>query len=190
MPRVAAMILYHYTNPENALLIPVVWLTKEESNLATEANAKAYAEIGCNDLVAVGKPQYGGPVRCVVKVERSKHVMRYVEFLQTTNVVLTNTDTGDLTGRDVLRKYKELSDVAALSSWWICTRAIPASRVCVPLTRAQAIEACQWHVETHPDAGGRDRFKQQRDSFAAAPDDTNFMLHDRMITGHRPETAA
>jgi hypothetical protein len=204
------MILYHYTNPCNALMIglgaglkphckednqrltmglPVVWLTKEESNLATEADAKHYAamgpKLGRDDLIGIGEPMYvyGGPVRCQVEIERSKHVMRYAEFLRTTKLVEFNHE-GDryLTGRDVLRLVEAGPRGApALTSWWICTRAIPASKIWVPLTRTQAIEACEWHINAHPEADGREQFKQQSDTFVAQPDDMILVLHNGEI---------
>jgi hypothetical protein len=195
----AAMNLFHYTVPENAFVIglggglkprckeenqwqtmglPVVWLTKEKSNLATEAEAQRYAAVR-DDLAKVGESRYGGPLRCQVEIARSKHVMRYGEFLRTTELVTLNPE-GDRyrTGRDVLRTVEaEPSGAHALASWWISTREIPASKIWVPLTCAQAIAACEWHIKTHPTADARERFKQQRDTFAAEPADMIFVLH-------------
>ena len=107
------MQLQHFTTPENALLIglggglrvnlpapeknkpeqalqtmgqPVVWLTKEESNIATAADVAHFKKAYGDDFEQkIGEPMYGGPVCCTVEVERNRHLMRWVEFLRTTN---------------------------------------------------------------------------------------------------------
>ncbi len=184
------MQLFHYTSVVNALLIamgeeglrprtvkygalgemqslgqPVVWLTKEESNLLTPEHAAHFDRIGV-EHDAIGEPLYGGPVRCVVNVERSRHVMRWTEFMRTTKI-----------GRDVLGAYD--FPPGSTLGWWVSLKPIPPNRIFIPLTREQAIEACEWQVEKHQTAGGREQFKQDRDTFAASEPDTLFVFHDR-----------
>jgi hypothetical protein len=196
------MQLNHFTTPENALLIglgnglephvtkadgaghgiqtmgvPVVWLTKEENNLATAEHLAHLQKLGVISKTKIGEPLYGGPVCCTVEVERTRHLMRWVEFLRTTRIEAIDQVTGErITGRDVLRSYDMMPHVDA--QWWISTRAIPANRVWVALTRAQGIEGCDWHIKTHPDAEGRERWAAQRDSFAALDAETLIVLHD------------
>jgi hypothetical protein len=193
------MQLYHYTNAPNALLIglgrglsarlgehnnsdggqtmgvPVVWLTREQSNCATAEHVAYLAEHGIAHKL--GEPMYGGPVRCIVEIERSKHVMRYGEFLQTTKIVGINPQTGErVTGRDLARGYAKLP--GALTHWWISTRDIPVSKICVPLTRAQGIEACEWQVTHEDDPEARASWQRQRDAFAEQPDNARFLFNN------------
>ena len=191
------MQLFHYTTPVNALLIgmghkrdgneglsphtveygplgpmqtigqPVVWLTKEESNICTPEHAAHFERAGVADEhYKVGEPIYGGPVRCEVQIERSRHVMRWTEFMRTTKIEAVDEVTGKrITGRDVLDAYD--MPPSLIIGWWVSLKAIPLSRVLVPLTCEQAIEAWNRQIERHPTAEGREQYKQQRDSFAA-----------------------
>jgi hypothetical protein len=188
--------LYHYTIPENALLIalggglkpglglkggqnayqtlgmPVVWLTKEQTNIAT---ADDVALMKCGE---VGGPRYGGEVRCEVHIERSKHLQRYLDFLKTTDRKAIDPATGEISfdGTTVLTSFPRHS---SFRSWWIYDREIPRSKIMVPLTREQAIAGCQWHVETSPDAEGvKERWQSQLDEFARAPTGTVFLFND------------
>jgi hypothetical protein len=205
------MILNHFTTPENALLIglggglrvhlpapeknkleqalqtmgqPVVWLTKQESNIATAADVAHFNKEYGDDHhdQKIGAPMFGGPVCCTVEVERTRHVMRWVEFLRTTPYVAAEESGAmpNITGRDMLRIFEKAHGEGwpQFRQWWISLKPIPAVRVWVPMTRAQGIEACDWHVKTHPDAEARERFQQQRDHFAALDDGTLILLHD------------
>jgi hypothetical protein len=136
------MKLYHFTTPENLLLIhlyglkpsihqqrtdpgamdwqtmgqPVVWLTKQESNRATQAHVDHFKPLNleCN----VGDPIFGGPVRLAVDVERhNKRLVKYTTFLE--NTTLVHPETGDLQniGRDVLRISR--ATPGCVDRWWI-----------------------------------------------------------------------
>jgi hypothetical protein len=48
---------------------PVVWLTQQQTNLATPADVEHYARLGVLETV-VGAPLFGGPERATVHVER------------------------------------------------------------------------------------------------------------------------
>lgn len=59
-----------------------------------------------------------------------------------------------------------------------CTRQIPATKIWVPLTRAQAFEACEWHIERCSDATDkRETWTGIRDTFGAEPNGMAFALH-------------
>jgi len=203
------MRLQHFTTPENAILIafagltphihkagtddeawtrmqtmgvPVVWLTKEESNIATVEYVEHWLKRGVKSDINIGEPSYGGPVGCTTEVKRTRPLMGGSEFLRTTKIEGINPDDPNVrvTGRDVLHAYETSSGCwpAAFNQWWVSTRAIPASRVWVPLTRAQGIEGCERHMTTHIDPEARERFAQQRNRFAALDAKTLIVLHD------------
>ena len=193
------MRLYHFAMPGSALLlglgrplkpgfskdgnqwqtmgVPVVWLTKEESNLATADDMKLAAAFDPPIELELGEPRYGGPVRCIVEIERSKHIMRYAEFLRTTTIVAVTAEGEEQTGRQLLQRMEPISNPGVFTSWWICKREIPASRIWVPMTRAQAIEGCDWHAK-HSAPEGREQWTKQRHEFAAQSDDSLFMIHN------------
>jgi hypothetical protein len=220
---VAGMKLYHYTIPENALLIglgnglkaslgkpsapterewqtmgvPVVWLTKGD-NRAMAADVEWCKVNAENPADAkIGFPMFGGPIRCVVEIERSRYVIRYEEFMRTLDRAAIDPATGELnyTGADVLRGLAENgppSYKGMILQWWICTRDIPASKIAILLTRAQAIEGCEHHMTTHKDPEARERWTQQRETFAEAPEDAIFSLENgtcRMLRIRDPKAA-
>lgn len=190
------MRLYHYTTIPNALLIgvghdggglttgghddgtetgskaeyvffkgvqtmgqPVVWLTKEENGLSTDD---------------------GRPVRCIVEVERSRHLMRWAEFLRTTKIEMVAPDGKRITGRDLLRTASENPAMtpAVMTGWWVSLKPIKARDVIVSMTPAQAVAGCDWQIEKHPTAEGRAEFKTLRDRFAAEAPDALILFHE------------
>ena len=91
------MKLYHFTTTENLWLIslrglepyasdnnvfmtmgePVVWLTRQETNVMTAEHA-GHPDF---DDMKIGEPMFGGPVRLTVNIERhNKRLQRYPDF--------------------------------------------------------------------------------------------------------------
>jgi hypothetical protein len=126
------MKLYHFTIRENLFLIhlrglepgihqqrtdpggmhwqtmgqPVVWLTTQESNRATQANVDHFKSHHLE--YNAGDTMFGGPVRLAVDVERhNKRLVKYTTFLESTRLVAIHPETRDplYTGRDVLRGH-------------------------------------------------------------------------------------
>lgn len=189
------MKLYHYTTSSNAILIvgigdkgigsglqphltehgtygpmqtmcqPVVWLTKAENNLATPEYIAHLSQFPGNEDLKVGEPMYGGPVQCIVNVERSRHVMRWTEFMHTTP-----------DGRDVFNNYD--MPPSFTTGWWISLKTIPLSRIIVPLTREQAVEGCEWQIKQADNASLKQRWTQKRDTFATTEPGTLFVFHN------------
>lgn len=210
------MNLYHFTVPENALLIGMgdglkldvlkidhaqrrqtmgqscVWLTQEESNAATAADIEQWTKAALVEpplpsarplTLKVGEPRYGGPVRCQVFIERhNKKLVRWLDFLRTTTLVETHPELPDyqVTGCELLEQIQRsawyMPEVAR--KWWVYFGEIPNRKIGVPLTRAQAIEGCDWHVEKARTAEAREQWKQQRETFASTPDDALFLFEN------------
>jgi hypothetical protein len=196
------MKLYHYTTAENAFLIavrglspgihankrtgdaigayqtmgqPVVWLTREESNLVTAEHVAHFQKLGDNLGLKIGDILFGGPVRCTVELGRhDKRLMRWTDFLQTTKIIGASPDNpGEwVTGRDVLRGLQGTVLPAQLTGWWIYTGDIPSSKIETGLTAATALPGCDFQIATHPNPEARERFKIMRDELAAADPDT------------------
>jgi hypothetical protein len=157
-----------------------VWLTREESNLATPKHVAHFQKLGFSLETKVGDCLYGGPVRCAVFLERhNKKLVRWAEFLRTTDIV---SDGQYKTGLDVLRAYEVQCYPEALAQWWIYLGTIPQHKIYIELTRSQGIEACNGEMERlqkRPEtAGAFEAFKKQRDVFAAADPNAIFLLHD------------
>lgn len=207
------MQLYHYTTVVNALLIgmsgeglkpsthdygafgagqtmgvPVVWLTKQESNICTPEWAARLGKYPGNENIKVGDPAFGGSVQCIVNVERSRHLIRWIEFMRTTKIVAECEGHPRITAREILACYD--MPPGFCEGWWISLKCIPANRVIVPMTPAQAMEACEWQIEKHPDAEARERFKRQRDDFAALDPNALLVFHNGECKVHSPKREA
>jgi hypothetical protein len=122
------MKLYHFTIPENLFRIhqrglepgfdpdgidwqtcgqPVVWLTTQESNRATQADVDHYKPL--DNEFNVGDTMFGGPVRLAVDVERhNKRLVKYTTFLE-----------NDLHGREVLKLSRATMPPGCVDRWWI-----------------------------------------------------------------------
>ena len=85
-----------------------------------------------------------------------------------TTPIVCQCDNATLTGSDVVNLY-DPGFIAMTHGWWIYTRDIAASKIQVPLTRAQIIQACDWQIDGHPDAEGREAFEKTREQFINAP---------------------
>jgi len=208
------MRLYHYTTASNALLIgmgkgnglepgltehgaitgfqtmgrPCVWLTKEETNAITPAFAAHYDRIGI-EHAGIGNPRFGGPVRCEIDVERSRHLMRWTEFLRTTKIVGVDEAGKQITGREVLAGCNLAMAAGAADGWWINFKPIPTSRIFIPLTREQAIEGCEWQLNT-AEGEALEQWTAQRDSFGAMPAGTIFGFQNGECRVYSMEKAA
>lgn len=138
------MKLYHFTVIENLFLIsmrglkprihragtsedaahmtmgqPVVWLTRQKSNLATDTDIARLRMQGVLDC-KVGDFMFGGDQRLTVNIERhNNQLMRYADFLRTTDIVVADPDNSETfwTGRDVLNSGT--LPQSALNDWWV-----------------------------------------------------------------------
>jgi hypothetical protein len=97
------MLFYHYTCPTNVMLIaeqgllpdasddngfmtdnmPVVWLTRQQTNITTAAQAAHYKKLGV-DMPGTkeGDETFGGAARLNVRLEPQKRLMKYSDFLR------------------------------------------------------------------------------------------------------------
>ena len=190
------MKLYHFTVIENLFLIsmrgleprihragtsedaacmtmgqPAVWLTRQKSNLATDTDIARLRMQGMLDF-KVGDFMFGGDQRLTVKIERhNKRLMRYADFLRTTDIAVAHPDNPETfrTGRDVLNSGT-LSQ-SALNDWWVYFGTIAPHKIELALTAALALPGIEHQIATHPDIDARARFKTLRDQVAMmAPD--------------------
>ena len=83
-----------HAGPTQTMGVPVVWLTTQQSNIATPEHIAHLSRFPGNEDLKVGEPMFGGPVQCVVNVERSRHVMRWTEFMRTTKATMHDGRTG------------------------------------------------------------------------------------------------
>jgi hypothetical protein len=178
----AHMQLYHYTEPSIYLHIayqgllphckglnapmtggePVVWLTKEASNLATAASIAEVANLFGGEPLKrkVGEPIYGGTARFTVHLDRAdRKLVRYADFLH---------ETGSAAILKLLSR-------AARTSWWIYRGTIPPHKI-EPIDVATMLACLDWHIETHPDMEVRAQFAAQREKIKDLPADTRIDL--------------
>jgi hypothetical protein len=152
----------------------------QESNAATAADAAHLAarftatEIKSRKLPRVGEPLFGGPVRCEVELERSRHLIRYEEFCKG----MANGEGRPFEFFETFIECAPPSYKDMAHRWWVYTRGIPARRVQVLLTRAQAMEGCEFWEKDADNEESRSAWKQQRESFAAEPDDSLFLFRN------------
>jgi hypothetical protein len=213
-----AMILYHYTIPENLFLIsqsglkphihregkeddahymtmgqPVVWLTRQESNLVTEADIAHYRArgLGESDLREVGDFMFGGPVRLSVNIERyNKRLIQFAKFLRTTDLVAIHRINSEkqVTGLDMLRVFENILTQDSLTQWWLYCGTIPPHKIEIELTAGGALPGIEYQIANHPDEEARTRFKMLRDKVAALPPDepVSFTETDDVGAGRDP----
>jgi len=174
------MQLFHYTHPSLYLHIayqgllphckelnapmtggtPVVWLTRETSNLTTAKDVEHYVKVFGSCDRKVGEPMYGDTARLTVSLERSdRKLIGYPDFLHQT-------------GSAAILKMLPL---AARTSWWIYLGAIPPHKI-EPIDVATMLACLDWHVETHPDPEARAQFAAQREQIKDLPADTRIDL--------------
>jgi hypothetical protein len=172
------MKLYHFTTQENALLValgglqpkvrndhvfqtfgtPVVWLTREESNLATAEHVAHFAKINRADLInTVGAPLYSSsnPVRCEVELSRhNKKLMRWIDFLRTTDLAAGDPLNGEIaaTGSDIVHIVQHSIAQTCREKWWIYMGDIPVRKMFVPLSAATALHGVDYQIEHNEDA--------------------------------------
>jgi hypothetical protein len=171
------MRLYHFTHPGTYLRIaaeglvpsvseddehmtrglPVVWLTRQESNVADVHHIAHMVKVrGCADRKP-GDLMFGGAARLTVNLSRhDKRLVRYADFLRNAGMLDFFSS----------RLFQE-----ALTSWWLYFGIIPPEKV-EPITAATMVHCLDWHISTHPDAEARGHFKVQRERLAAVGPDT------------------
>jgi hypothetical protein len=175
--RVRPMRLFHYTHPSRCLLIamhglspqcreenalmtgglPVVWLTKERSNVVSPEHVQQLAVLGV--VAKVGEPMYGGSARLEVHLDRSDKLLRYADFVQKTKCI----------------SPAKLFRTALTASWWVHLDVIPPHKI-EPIDAATYLECLDHHIETHPDLEARARFKAQREKIRNLPPDARITL--------------
>jgi hypothetical protein len=166
------MILYHFTQPANLFHIaldglepsaqpnqefmtgnvPVVWLTREESNVAKAEDIAHFQSMGHSEF-KVGGLLYGGKVRLAVELSRAdKRLFRYLDFCTKM-------------GADAA-KIRPLLTSKSANSWWVYTGMIAPHKIDMGVPRAVALECLDHHIATHPDVAVRAKFKLQREQVA------------------------
>ena len=150
------MKLYHFTTTQNLLLVswnglkpganaawqtgrPCVWLTRQESNVATAADVERCAGFGVE--WEIGAPVFGGPERVTVHLER--HDRKLVPY------------------RDVATAEARLMGPYARSSWWVYFGDIPPSKI-APITIAQAVASIDIQISVADDVEQRAHFVKIR----------------------------
>jgi hypothetical protein len=170
------MRLYHYTHPGTCLRIgtegllpgasedndlmtgglPVVWLTRQESNVADAGHIEHMVKVVGHADRKTGDPMFGGTARLTVNLSRhDRRLIRYADFLRRAGMDFVSTRLHE----------------GALTSWWVYLGIIPPEKV-EPVTAATAVLCLDWHIETHPDVEARGYFKTQRERLAACRPDT------------------
>lgn len=169
------MILYHFTqaanlfhvaldglephaSPNNGFMtgdVPVVWLTREESNLATADDVSHVLRVAGVQMKE-GDLLYGGNVRLAVQVERhDKRLIRYSDFCIKSGAA----------------KFQKSITPKSWAAWWLYLGLIPPRKIDLRISRDAAIECLDHHIETHPDFEARAKFKTQRQQVMALTKD-------------------
>jgi hypothetical protein len=145
--RIAAEGLLPHCKEDDALMtggVPVVWLTRETSNIATAAHIEHYVKLGVSEF-KVGELMYGGTARLEVQLERSnRKLMRYVDFVRKTKCI-----------------PKLMLSRTAQTSWWVYLGVIPPHKI-EPIDAATMLACLAWHIKTYPDLKARERLKAVR----------------------------
>jgi hypothetical protein len=167
------MILYHFTDPVNLLRIasgglepranpenkfmtgdvPVVWLTRQDSNIAT-ADDVTYFKVRDTE-VKEGAFLFGGKARLAVELQRhDRRLIRYLDFIKKS-------------GGNAAQVQDRISPRAA-AAWWIYAGPIPRHKIDLSVPQEIALECLDFHISTHPDIEVRARFKIFRDQITNA----------------------
>jgi hypothetical protein len=166
------MIFYHFTHPgtvlkiaaeglkpearpDNAFMtggVPVVWLTRQQSNIVTTADVAYMQKHDCLDRQE-GDLLFGGTARLTVELQPQKRLMRYRDFLKT-----TSSDFGTIL------------TPTALAQWYVYLGVIPPRRIDTSMPVAVALECFDHHIATHPDPQARERYRATRAQIAQVPD--------------------
>jgi hypothetical protein len=169
------MIFYHFTHPgtvlkivaeglkpearpDNACMtggVPVVWLTRQQSNIVTAADVAHMQKHDCLDRKD-GDLLFGGTARLTVELQPQKRLVRYRDFLK-------------MTGSDMAALGTILTPTA-LTQWYVYLGVIPPRRIDTSMPVAVARECFEHHIATHPDPQARERYKAVRAQIAQVPD--------------------
>ena len=170
------MILYHFTHPGTVLRIaaeglkpnddddaaylmsgglPVVWLTRQQSNVMTAADVAYMHRMEVGDRTE-GDLIFGGKARLTVRLEPQKRLVKYRDFLRDGGAPLV--DPARLTQ-------------TALTQWYVYLGVIPPRKIDFTMTVALVVECLDHHIETHPNKDARERFAEQRAQIATLPPD-------------------
>jgi hypothetical protein len=183
------MRLYHFTTPKRPFLIfacgllpyihreglpndagyltggqPVVWLTRQETNVATAADIARCKKYAPNHDITLGKGCFGGPVRLTLNLaHHDKRLVRYGEWFR------ANVRDADAVARRLGQ--------AALTSWYIYFGIIPPKRIETELTVALALPGLEDEIENNPNLEARASYAAIRDRLIDLPPDHPVNLH-------------
>jgi hypothetical protein len=192
------MRLYHFTNPANFLRIaaegltpnvdpedalmtigrPVVWLTTNGSNEATEADVAQLSVYTPGEQRAVGDLMFGGPHRITVNLSRcSKRLVRWSTWMRKHSGVIVDENGMALLATDSILSHMTPD---ALSNWYIYFGTIPPDKIELNLTRELALAGLEYQIEqtNHPS------FVELRSQIAAA--EPGAMINLNLVDGECP----
>ena len=169
------MILYHFTHPgtvlriakeglkpvarpDNAFMtggVPVVWLTRQPSNIVTAADVAHMQTHDCVDRNE-GDLIFGGNARLTVELQPQKRLVRYRDFLK--------ANGGDMVALGTILTP------TALTQWYVYLGVIRARRIDTSMPVEVALECFDHHIATHPDPEARERYRAARAQIAQLPD--------------------
>lgn len=169
------MILYHFTHPgtvlriaaeglkpdarpENAFMtggVPVVWLTRQPSNIVTAADVTHMQKHDCLDRNE-GDLLFGGTARVTVELQPQKRLVRYRDFLKASGCDMAALGT--------------FLTPTALTQWYVYLGDISPRKIDTSMPVAVARECFDHHIATHPDPEARERYKVMRAQIAELPD--------------------
>ncbi|MCK1367233.1 hypothetical protein [Bradyrhizobium sp. 62] len=187
------MIFHHFTHPGTALIVagaglkpqlkasnahmtdglPVVWLTRQHSNVATKADVDHCKRFGVDKKE--GDLMYGGTARITVRAERhNRRLMRYGHFLEKAG----------------LERIAPQIMPYALDQWYVYLGDIAAKNVDASLPAWQMLECLDHHITTHPDQDARDRFSDLRNQVTTLRTDQRvaFRCIDKLDRGESRPT--
>src|ERR1700674_1990533 len=141
----AVLKLYHFTVPENVLLIaasglrpdacgdrnahmtagkPVVWLTRRGENLMTADDMAHFERLGLRHDTKIGEPMFGGPHRLTVNIgSHSKNLQHWATWMRRNSRVFVDENGVALANNagELFRTDGVLSAVTrdALANWYV-----------------------------------------------------------------------
>ena len=167
------MIFYHFTHPGTVLRItgiglkpnvrdnnthmtggkPVVWLTRQESNIVTAEDVVHMKRLNLLDRKE-GDLMCGGTARLSVHLgQHSKKLVRYTDFLKKID----------------FRFFEAVLTPTALKNWWVYLGEIPSHKIDTSLPASTMLECIDHHIKTHPDEDFRHRLQAERHKIFQLP---------------------
>jgi hypothetical protein len=140
-------------DPEMTCGLPVVWLTRQESNVCTQADIDHMQWVCGHVDRKVGDRMYGGPARLTVRIERhNRRLVNYGQFLR---------DVG------MYQHFAPLLTPAALTQWYVYLGDIAPHKIDTSLPRALALECIDQLLVAMPESRGQ--LMRTRETIATAP---------------------